>query len=804
MIKKISKVHKIGKFANFKQEQDFKYEKGQNCNIIFGFNASGKTTLSNLFSFFANSSFINEDRKKNIYNDIKNETNSLVEITLQDNNKIKYPSSKIHSKSIYIFNSNFITSHVFNGTKANLKKISNISGEIKNIAIKNINERIDRLNKEKMNAEQEIEQSDRKYDIISKSKSKEFEKNLTDKNKRLTPPDVQSAILSKKNIEELTDELDRLYSDYELSKRQNDLNVDLTIIKQLKFNLIDLDCSKVDNLLLKDIQQLSKEVLEKKIREIQNLFSDDQYKQSVEGWFKFGKVILENINRTDKNYCPICDTDISKKITLLLKDYQGYFDKSYEGFMEELKKATEDISLGISIIDQCEQGIKELENMKIKYQKPLKGLISTNYDFKHIKQELQELRKYVILKTENIQKKNSKPPNIEENIGITNSIINDFKTLKSSILQRLESKKLNTHQIEGKIRETYKEIIISEFNSIDQQGALNKYKKNKERIKVIMESTNTEEGLPFWKGKLREELKKIKVESKSISKYLKEMGIDHFDIDINEKIQDENIIIKYKEILNERNKLENCLSESEKTALAFSYFLSKFEHEVNIESKIKDSVVIIDDPISSLDDNRLYSTANLIWRNFTEIKQLIVLSHNFLFLKFFNSFYKKKKANCLFLDQDKICVLPGELQNFETPYFYMLRNIIDFIEPINGNITYDQAKKFLPNFIRRVLETFLSFKFSRIVSKRGEQRSPGLEDFDDHIDSTNIENSIKEELRKKIVKIKKISDAHSHGNAQHTQENFYISKTDLKICAESAIEVIKIMDNLHKTSLINK
>ncbi len=28
--------------------------KGQNCNIIFGFNGSGKTTISNAVSFFAN------------------------------------------------------------------------------------------------------------------------------------------------------------------------------------------------------------------------------------------------------------------------------------------------------------------------------------------------------------------------------------------------------------------------------------------------------------------------------------------------------------------------------------------------------------------------------------------------------------------------------------------------------------------------------------------------------------------------------------------------------------------------------
>src|SRR5690606_29006101 len=138
-----------------------------------------------------------------------------------------------------------------------------------------------------------------------------------------------------------------------------------------------------------------------------------------------------------------------------------------------------------------------------------------------------------------------------------------------------------------------------------------KYVSNKDRITVIENSKD--EGLPFWNAKLLAELKKIKAESKSISKYLNKMGINHFDVDINEEKQDENIIIKYKNSSNERNKLKNCLSDGEKTALAFAYFLSKFENEINTEKKIKESIVVIDDPISSLDDNRLYSTAHLIW-----------------------------------------------------------------------------------------------------------------------------------------------------------------------------------------------
>ena len=63
MIKKISKINKIGCFLTFVQEKDFQYG-DNNCNIIFGFNGSGKTTISNILSFFANNSFLDEDDKE--------------------------------------------------------------------------------------------------------------------------------------------------------------------------------------------------------------------------------------------------------------------------------------------------------------------------------------------------------------------------------------------------------------------------------------------------------------------------------------------------------------------------------------------------------------------------------------------------------------------------------------------------------------------------------------------------------------------------------------------------------------------
>lgn len=797
MINKISKLDKIAKFSSITQDKVFQYgSKGQNCNIVFGFNGSGKTTLSNAISFFADNSFISEEEKKEIYDDIKNSNDSVVELDLQGNSKIKYPAVSVHSKNIYIFNSNFVATHVFNGTKGKLKKFSNIGAEIKNKEIDNINEQISKLNEEKTKLEIENGKLDEKHAEITKTRSTSFGKTLTDKNKRLQIQDLQNIQLPSETIENLETRLNTLSADYELSKKQTELNSDLEELRQLNFGSLILDFSKIDELLSKNIQQLSKEVLEKKIKEVQDLFSDDLHKQGVERWFRFGKDVLENTNENGEKHCPICNTDISEKIGSVLKDYQGYFDASYENFTKELKLKSDDISANIIILEQYELSAGKLEKLQIKYEKLLGNISFEKFDFKNIKADLVKLEESFKSKNGNVQNNFSKPQNIENNITILNIALATFQSLKDNILKLLESKKLNTHTIEGQIRQTYNEIIVLEFNQTDKLGAIEKYINNNKRITAITDSK--EDGLPSWKNKLLEELKKLKAESKSISKYITKMGIDHFDIDINEEKQDENIIIKYKNSTNEKNKLKNCLSEGEKTALAFAYFLSKFENEINTEAKVKESVIVIDDPISSLDDNRLYSTAHLIWRNFEEVKQLIVLSHNFLFLKFFNSFYCGK-ANCLFLDQDKISELPDELKNFETPYFFMFQELINFQ---GGKILYIQCCRYLPNYTRRVLETFLSFKFAKISSTKNKNYSAGIEDFDDNINETNLEEKTKKELIDKIKEVKNISDKFAHGNLQHTQENFYISEADLKMLVQNTICVIETMDNLHKSCFI--
>lgn len=78
--------------------------------------------------------------------------------------------------------------------------------------------------------------------------------------------------------------------------------------------------------------------------------------------------------------CPICDTDISARLDEVLKNFNGYFDKSYEDFITELKIRREHVQATISLISQCETDASNLRVLWEKYEaqiagKPLRFLI---------------------------------------------------------------------------------------------------------------------------------------------------------------------------------------------------------------------------------------------------------------------------------------------------------------------------------------------------------------------------------------------------------------------------------------------
>lgn len=159
-----------------------------------------------------------------------------------------------------------------------------------------------------------------------------------------------------------------------------------------------------------------------------------------------------------------------------------------------------------------------------------------------------------------------------------------------------------------------------------------------------------------------------------------------------------------------RGKVAKRLSEGEKTAIAFVYFIV---HLSDNDFNIRDGIVVIDDPISSLDSSSIYQAFSFLKNAVKDAKQVILLTHNFDFLKLLLNWFSRINNKSHFMlvcseengvRQSRIAPLDSLLEKHPTEYHYLFKTLYQYKS--DGTI---QSCYHIPNIARKVLETFLEF-----------------------------------------------------------------------------------------------
>ncbi len=169
----------------------------------------------------------------------------------------------------------------------------------------------------------------------------------------------------------------------------------------------------------------------------------------------------------------------------------------------------------------------------------------------------------------------------------------------------------------------------------------------------------------------------------------------------------------------------NDLSESEKTAIAFLYFLKSLQDKT---FDLASGIVVIDDPVSSLDANSLFSAFGYMKERTKAAGQLFVLTHNFGFFRQVRNWFhhlpnqRKRDPNLrpgrFYLL--RACVEDGRrtaslgpmdplLEQYESEYHYLFKTIHDEANRPDSEVVLQQYYG-LPNIARRLLEAFLAFR----------------------------------------------------------------------------------------------
>lgn len=160
------------------------------------------------------------------------------------------------------------------------------------------------------------------------------------------------------------------------------------------------------------------------------------------------------------------------------------------------------------------------------------------------------------------------------------------------------------------------------------------------------------------------------------------------------------------------------LSEGEKTAVALCYFLSTLEAEGRDKKKM---IVVVDDPISSLDTRALHHAFGLIKSSLGEAGQLIVMTHNIHFMhsvkRWLVGRYRSKTPTAMFLFLDTtqdpatkvrtatLTELPKYIRDYESEYQYLFHLLLKFVAGTDPGHEY-----LIPNALRKLMDIFLAFK----------------------------------------------------------------------------------------------
>ena len=164
--------------------------------------------------------------------------------------------------------------------------------------------------------------------------------------------------------------------------------------------------------------------------------------------------------------------------------------------------------------------------------------------------------------------------------------------------------------------------------------------------------------------------------------------------------------------------LAENLSEGEKTAIAFVHFVV---HLRDRDFDLASGIVVVDDPISSLDAASMYQAFACLRHAVEGARQVFLLTHNFDFLRLLinwvnhvgkdRPYYMIKRRGSALGRAATLDGLDPLLHRHETEYQYLFKVLCTYQD--DGTI---ESAYHVPNIARKVLDTFLMFRVPNAAS----------------------------------------------------------------------------------------
>lgn len=635
-IKKIKGIKEYKSFTNFEWQRFCKNKDGQelifqNFTAVFGENGSGKSSICDVLKNVSQNQ------------DFQNTSPASAEIEINDGTDdqiYKYENgawtNQVSKNSFLFFDVDFINAnvHTHGVRSSNLQQGAHTQKAGKLI--------ID-LDEQANNLKVIIKEKKDELDTLQNVSAEVLAKQFSDKDKEL--------FQAYKDTDDQTKQTKLSEAQEELKK----LEADLTTLQKLNAKYSEINrLSNVWQVVFSNPLSRKETFTELFTRQIKEK-AQDQADEAIKTHFAKHKQFIEYAkgqipeNYTDEN-CPLCMQPLANA-TKVIEYYRTAFDQTYENakkqFLTDIETAKNELQTIktnitllppkiISVFDGLEKiktdfEIQDIYKLEEKTEqtgkfnsistKEIDDLLSALEALKKIDRDQVDAEKLYNAVVAVIQEIEKSVKSVNNLIDKKNNSISDFK-----------GKYSDQSKITSEIQEkTQKKVELDELIDFLKNDKITQIKNQNE---VLEKQKNLSEALK----KAQEDLKSYlanTIPASVITKMITILGkfnlsftLEHITANANTK--DYSFSFKIKDQKGNEREMKNGLSEGERQLISLAFFFAINE---NLQNKDK-TVLIFDDPITSLDSPNLKILAELIHQKTQEFSQVIVFTHHPLFFKY--------------------------------------------------------------------------------------------------------------------------------------------------------------------------
>lgn len=584
MIKSI----KIRKIATF-DETGIEIPEFKKVNFFYGANGSGKTTVSNF-----------------IY-DPANERFPDCQIEWQNDIKLK----------ALVYNKEFRDRNFGKGTIAGVFTLGQATKEEAEL-IEEKRKELKELEKKGIQRKKVLDGQIEKRDYLENDFREEVWTTIYKKHENYFKEAFKGVMQKKPFLTRLLDEFENNSADL---KTIEDLKERANTILGEQPNRLDtiptITYSRIDEIEQDEIW--SKKIIGKSDVEIAKMIQ----RLNINDWVNEGKKYLQ-----EDETCPFCQQEtITEEFRNQL---EGYFDESFTNdtnkvkeLNEEYLRTFENVTNELQLIETTEKANKEskLDVEKLSsLLRTLSGQFTGNKEL--LKSKLKEPSRSIELVStkEQFNEIVKLVKTANEAVKKHNDIVDNYATERQKLVDEIWNFiiKDNRTRIEYFIK--HKTGLQKGINNLTE-----KVKKLREEYLALDREIK----------ELTKNVTSIQPSVDEINQTLKSFGFQNFEI-----VPSKTGVNQYQVQRANGELAEETLSEGEITFITFLYFLQLAKGSTTETEITDDRILVIDDPISSLDSNVLFVVSSLlkeiaksIRNNEGNIKQIILLTHNVYFHK---------------------------------------------------------------------------------------------------------------------------------------------------------------------------